>query len=125
MELMSRLLQEGGKVIYVAPSGGRDRRNAEGEIEVAPFDPQSVEMFYLMARKGKNTHSLLSLYPRYLRSSSSSRNDPKRTRRSAVRQAMSDPFALSPRPLTWKNFPVPIKMIKSPDAKAEPTRFGK
>lgn len=57
MELMSRLLQEGGKVIYVAPSGGRDRRNAEGKIEVAPFDPQSVEMFYLMARKAKTpTH---------------------------------------------------------------------
>jgi glycerol-3-phosphate O-acyltransferase len=57
MELMSRLLQEGGKIIYVAPSGGRDRRNAEGKIEVAPFDPQSVEMFYLMARKAKTpTH---------------------------------------------------------------------
>ncbi|MBX9744085.1 MAG: 1-acyl-sn-glycerol-3-phosphate acyltransferase, partial [Chlamydiales bacterium] len=51
MELMSRLLQEGGKVIYVAPSGGRDRKNAQGMIEVAPFDPQSIEMFYLMAKK--------------------------------------------------------------------------
>ncbi len=57
MEQMSRLLQEGGKVIYVAPSGGRDRRNAEGKIEVAPFDPQSIEMFYLMAKKAKTpTH---------------------------------------------------------------------
>ena len=57
MELMSRLLQEGGKIIYVAPSGGRDRRNAKGIIEVAPFDPQSIEMFYLMARKAKtSTH---------------------------------------------------------------------
>jgi len=57
MELMSRLLQEGGKIIYVAPSGGRDRRNAEGVIEVAPFDPSSIEMFYLMARKAKTpTH---------------------------------------------------------------------
>jgi glycerol-3-phosphate O-acyltransferase len=55
MERMSRLLTEGGKVIYVAPSGGRDRRNAAGEIEVASFDPQSVEMFYLMARKAKRT----------------------------------------------------------------------
>ncbi|HSX25630.1 MAG TPA: 1-acyl-sn-glycerol-3-phosphate acyltransferase [Chlamydiales bacterium] len=57
MELMSRLLQEGGKIIYVAPSGGRDRRNAQGIIEISPFDPQSIEMFYLMARKAKTpTH---------------------------------------------------------------------
>jgi glycerol-3-phosphate O-acyltransferase len=55
MERMSRLLSEGGKIIYVAPSGGRDRRNAEGIIEIAPFDPQSIEMFYLMARKSKKT----------------------------------------------------------------------
>ena len=51
MELMSRLLQEGGHSIYVAPSGGRDRKNSTGEIEVAPFDPNSIEMFYLMAKK--------------------------------------------------------------------------
>lgn len=57
MELMSRLLKEGGKIIYVAPSGGRDRRNTEGVVEVAPFDPPSIEMFYLMARKAKTpTH---------------------------------------------------------------------
>jgi glycerol-3-phosphate O-acyltransferase len=53
MELMRILLQEGGKCIYVAPSGGRDRRNAEGVVEVAKFDPQSIEMFYLMAQKAK------------------------------------------------------------------------
>jgi glycerol-3-phosphate O-acyltransferase len=53
METMSRLLAEGGKVIYIAPSGGRDRRRADGEIEVAPFDPQAIEMLYLMARKSR------------------------------------------------------------------------
>jgi len=53
MEQMSRLLQEGGRIIYVAPSGGRDRRNAKGRIEIAPFDPASIEMFYLMAKKAK------------------------------------------------------------------------
>lgn len=53
MEQMSRLLQEGGRMIYVAPSGGRDRRNAQGIVEVAPFDPASIEMFYLMAKKAK------------------------------------------------------------------------
>jgi glycerol-3-phosphate O-acyltransferase len=57
MELMSELLSEGGKTIYVAPSGGRDRPNADGVVEVAPFDPQSIKMFYLMAqRAGHPTH---------------------------------------------------------------------
>jgi len=57
MELMSRLLQEGGKAIYVAPSGGRDRKDPQGHVTPAPFDPNSVEMFYLMAKKAKTpTH---------------------------------------------------------------------
>lgn len=51
MERMAELLAEGGHCIYVAPSGGRDRRNADGVVEVAPFDPQNVEMFYLMAQR--------------------------------------------------------------------------
>ncbi|MGA8164813.1 MAG: 1-acyl-sn-glycerol-3-phosphate acyltransferase [Waddliaceae bacterium] len=49
MKKMRELLDEGGKCIYVAPSGGRDRPGVSGEIEVAPFNPQSVEMFRLMA----------------------------------------------------------------------------
>jgi glycerol-3-phosphate O-acyltransferase len=57
MELMSSLLKEGGKIIYVAPSGGRDRPNEHGEITVALFDPQSIEMFHLMAKKSSRpTH---------------------------------------------------------------------
>ena len=57
MQLMSSLLSEGGKAIYVAPSGGRDRPNPQGIVEVAPFDPQSIEMLYLMAqRAGHPTH---------------------------------------------------------------------
>lgn len=57
MKVMSQLLSEGGKCIYVAPSGGRDRRNAEGIVEVAKFDPSSVEMFWLMAQQsGRKTH---------------------------------------------------------------------
>jgi glycerol-3-phosphate O-acyltransferase len=51
MELMSQLLSEGGKSIYVAPSGGRDRPNAQGIVEVAPYDPQSIEMLNLMAQR--------------------------------------------------------------------------
>ncbi len=47
---LQELLSEGGQCIYVAPSGGRDRTNAEGEIEMALFDPQSIELFYLLAQ---------------------------------------------------------------------------
>lgn len=54
MELMSSLLKEGGKCIYVAPSGGRDRANAEGVVEVAQLDPQNIKMFYLMAQKAEH-----------------------------------------------------------------------
>ena len=57
MEIMSSLLKEGGKIIYVAPSGGRDRPNEKGIVEAAFFDSQSIEMFYLMAKKsGATTH---------------------------------------------------------------------
>lgn len=60
MELMSQLLSEGGHSIYVAPSGGRDRSNEEGTVCVAKFDPQSIEMFYLMAKKASKP---TSFYP--------------------------------------------------------------
>ena len=57
MQLMSSLLKEGGKCIYVAPSGGRDRPDENGDFQVAPFDAQSVEMFYLMTERAKvKTH---------------------------------------------------------------------
>jgi glycerol-3-phosphate O-acyltransferase len=45
------LLNEGGHCLYVAPSGGRDRFDASGAVTIAPFDPQSVEMFYLLSQK--------------------------------------------------------------------------
>lgn len=57
MKKMGQLLSEGGKCIYVAPSGGRDRPNEEGEIIVAPFDPQSIELFWLIAKQAERpTH---------------------------------------------------------------------
>jgi len=57
MEQMAALLAEGGHCIYVAPSGGRDRRGEDGHVDVAPFDSQNVEMFHLMAqRAGRPTH---------------------------------------------------------------------
>jgi glycerol-3-phosphate O-acyltransferase len=57
MKLMSSLFKAGGKFIYVAPSGGRDRANKDGIVEVAAFDPDSIEMFRLMALQSKTpTH---------------------------------------------------------------------
>lgn len=57
MKKMAQLLDEGGQCIYVAPSGGRDRACPEGIIDVAPFDPQSIEMFWLIAQHAaKPTH---------------------------------------------------------------------
>jgi len=53
MSAMKDLLAEGGKCIFVAPSGGRDRFDAAGNITVAPFDPQSIEMFRLVAKQSK------------------------------------------------------------------------
>ena len=57
MDTMSHLLKEGGHIIYVAPSGGRDRSNNKGIMEVAEFDPPSIEMFYLIAKRSSHpTH---------------------------------------------------------------------
>lgn len=64
MKRLSQLLAEGGKCIYVAPSGGRDRPDAQGYVDVAPFDPQSIEMFWLLSKQaGTPTH----FYPLALR----------------------------------------------------------
>jgi len=59
---MQRLLKEGGHIIWVAPSGGRDRANREtGRFEPAKFDEKSVGLFYLLGQKaakgnGPKTH---------------------------------------------------------------------
>jgi glycerol-3-phosphate O-acyltransferase len=55
MQRMKELLSKGSKFIYVAPSGGRDRPNENGEVVVAPFDPQSIEMFRLMAKQSEKS----------------------------------------------------------------------
>lgn len=57
MQILKSLLSEGGKCIFVAPSGGRDRINSNGKVEVAPFDAQSIELFWLIAQQAeKPTH---------------------------------------------------------------------
>jgi len=55
MTHMVTLLSQGGHAIYVAPSGGRDRANTEGTVEIAPFDSHNLEMFYLMAQKAQSS----------------------------------------------------------------------
>lgn len=57
MRALEELLHEGGKCIYIAPSGGRDRVDTAGVLQVARFDPQSVELFYLLSQKSRHpTH---------------------------------------------------------------------
>lgn len=57
LQIMSSILSNGGKIIYAAPSGGRDRPDANRNIQIAPFDPQSLELLYLMTKKAaKTTH---------------------------------------------------------------------
>lgn len=54
---IEELLHEGGLCMYVAPSGGRDRWDNEGNVAIADFDPQSVELFRLLSKKArKPTH---------------------------------------------------------------------
>ncbi len=47
-------MKEGGCALWVAPSGGRDRRNVEtGEVPIADFDSKTLDMFRLMGNKSK------------------------------------------------------------------------
>jgi glycerol-3-phosphate O-acyltransferase len=59
MKAMSGMLgklKAGGAMIWVAPSGGRDRRDtATGKTPTAPFDSKTIDMFRLMGRKSKVT----------------------------------------------------------------------
>ena len=61
LKSMNHLLtkfKEGGCLLWVAPSGGRDRRNVEtGEVPIAPFDSKTIDIFRLMGNKSKvKTH---------------------------------------------------------------------
>ncbi len=63
-KIMEELLQQGGKCIYVAPSGGRDREDESGKVCPAPFQADSIGMLVLIANKVQRpTHfHPLSLY---------------------------------------------------------------
>jgi glycerol-3-phosphate O-acyltransferase len=51
-------LKKGGCMLWVAPSGGRDRRDVStGKTPIAPFDFKTIDMFRLMGNKSKKpTH---------------------------------------------------------------------
>lgn len=49
-------LKAGGFLLYVAPSGGRDRPNHQGIPKVAEFDPDVVELMRLLGQRGQPTH---------------------------------------------------------------------
>lgn len=55
---MLERLKKGGCILWVAPSGGRDRRDLEtGKTPIAPFDSKTLDMFRLMGSKSKKpTH---------------------------------------------------------------------
>ena len=51
---------QGGQLVWVAPSGGRDRPNEEGEWLPAAFDPSAVELMRtLLGKTARPGH----LYP--------------------------------------------------------------
>ena len=57
MRAMNSLLdsfKKGGTILWVAPSGGRDRRDLEtGKVPLAPFDNKTIDIFRLMGNKSK------------------------------------------------------------------------
>ena len=52
------MLRKGGCILWVAPSGGHDRRDlATREVPPAPFDSKTIDIFKLMGYKLKvKTH---------------------------------------------------------------------
>ncbi len=64
IQAIRKKLNEGGVCIYIACSGGRDRKNKNGVPYPAPFDPASIDLMYLLGEKAENTthYYPLSLY---------------------------------------------------------------
>lgn len=56
MSGMLDMMRKGGMSLWVAPSGGRDRRDLETQqVPIAKFDQKTIDMFRLMANKSKVT----------------------------------------------------------------------
>eukprot|EP00746_Dinoflagellata_sp_MGD_P009668 gnl/MRDRNA2_/MRDRNA2_119723_c0_seq1.p1 gnl/MRDRNA2_/MRDRNA2_119723_c0~~gnl/MRDRNA2_/MRDRNA2_119723_c0_seq1.p1 ORF type:complete len:486 (-),score=90.82 gnl/MRDRNA2_/MRDRNA2_119723_c0_seq1:133-1590(-) len=50
---LGTLFKEGGAVVWVAPSGGRDRKGDSGDYVVSDFDPSAVFLLKRMMEKSK------------------------------------------------------------------------
>lgn len=51
---MQRRLNEGGCLIWIAPSGGRDRPKEDGKWSPDPFDPAAVDLMKSLAQVSVN-----------------------------------------------------------------------
>merc|ERR1712176_1406872 len=61
---MQRLFSRGRTLLWVAPSGGRDRVNPEtGRFVPAAFDPQSVGLFYFLGEKARKAGHQTHFFP--------------------------------------------------------------
>ncbi|EIE18809.1 glycerol-3-phosphate O-acyltransferase [Coccomyxa subellipsoidea C-169] len=58
---MVKGLREGGKLLWIAPSGGRDRPNAEGTWMPAAFDPSSVDLMRTLLAQAKRPGHMFPL----------------------------------------------------------------
>jgi glycerol-3-phosphate O-acyltransferase len=61
MTFLSSLLTKGGNIVWVAPSGGRDRKDATGKVPLSPVDPKSVEMFRVLAKLSRRENSFYAM----------------------------------------------------------------
>ena len=60
MQEMTRLMSEGGKCFWVAPSGGRDRPDPiTNEFVVSPYDLKALDMFKLVAMQSKKVRIIV------------------------------------------------------------------
>ncbi|KAL8447890.1 hypothetical protein Emed_004185 [Eimeria media] len=63
MHALQQLLQDGGALVWVAPSGGRDRPDASGVFSKADrFDVKAIQSFCLLAKRAKETAGRESLF---------------------------------------------------------------
>jgi hypothetical protein len=58
---MQKKLKEGGFLIWIAPAGGRDRRQEDGTLIPDKFDPQAIEMMKKLGTK--NSSAKTHYYP--------------------------------------------------------------
>eukprot|EP00197_Chlamydomonas_leiostraca_P002655 CAMPEP_0202857142 /NCGR_PEP_ID=MMETSP1391-20130828/193_1 /ASSEMBLY_ACC=CAM_ASM_000867 /TAXON_ID=1034604 /ORGANISM="Chlamydomonas leiostraca, Strain SAG 11-49" /LENGTH=415 /DNA_ID=CAMNT_0049535905 /DNA_START=63 /DNA_END=1310 /DNA_ORIENTATION=+ len=58
---MQRALNKGGVLMWIAPSGGRDRPKADGTWSPDPFDPSAVELMRNLATRAKQPGHLFPM----------------------------------------------------------------